>query len=462
MSGASTDQKNGMILAVGWASLAVYVIYCFELSELMLAERAANESLVWTRARANILLGINDSVPPCDDFYGHSCGVLLKGQSGAFFNAQLGANWFVENTPAYKACADNPAALLPAAEMESADDGSGELSSGRVFAAFASGCTLANLSVAVRPVNRTYRLVVDTVEGSPDLAMGGLPCLAALGLDGELAALEKHLAVGTNACDAIDVKAPPRCRRLATCRDYVAEFFPESLNGYGSICPERASALVTRINAAMGANRTVHFGGGQHAVRDAPVDWMGENASDLRWERGGRIFNLLGAKVGGAWEMPATAVNAYYTPDTDEVYIAGGLLVEPFYHHDYPDTHNLAGIGFIIAHEIGHSFGPRAAKQYGRPDTAGTVAALAANLTLRSGHPGDLYGSELFADWKAAEALSALVDRPTPLFFHHMAQAWCQRHQEWYSDDPHPPHRWRVNMTATAFPSFAPAFGCTR
>ena len=60
--------------------------------------------------------------------------------------------------------------------------------------------------------------------------------------------------------------------------------------------------------------------------------------------------------LGYAWNRG----NAYYFHT--EVFIGGGLLVEPFYHKDYPFEHILAGLGFVIAHEVGHSFGPRAAE----------------------------------------------------------------------------------------------------
>ena len=69
-------------------------------------------------------------------------------------------------------------------------------------------------------------------------------------------------------------------------------------------------------------------------------------------------------------------------------------------------------------------------------DTTSVMEELEANLTTLSNHSGKSYGSELYADYRGAQAINDLVNTDQ-LFFHHMAQTWCQRHQPWL-DDPHP------------------------
>ncbi|KAF9972363.1 hypothetical protein BGZ73_004531 [Actinomortierella ambigua] len=53
--------------------------------------------------------------------------------------------------------------------------------------------------------------------------------------------------------------------------------------------------------------------------------------------------------------VPQT-VNAYYNPTGNAIEILAGILKEPFFHPDAPEYLNFAGIGTVVAHEIGHGF----------------------------------------------------------------------------------------------------------
>lgn len=57
------------------------------------------------------------------------------------------------------------------------------------------------------------------------------------------------------------------------------------------------------------------------------------------------------------WYMSAHHINAYYSPQSNEIVIPAGILQEPFYYTD-PDKigSNFGGIGMIIGHEIIHGF----------------------------------------------------------------------------------------------------------
>lgn len=59
-----------------------------------------------------------------------------------------------------------------------------------------------------------------------------------------------------------------------------------------------------------------------------------------------------------SWEMPGTEVNAYYTSLFNAVYIPLGIAQMPFFDPMLSEDMNLAGLGAIIAHEIGHSLDP--------------------------------------------------------------------------------------------------------
>ena len=94
-----------------------------------------------------------------------------------------------------------------------------------------------------------------------------------------------------------------------------------------------------------------------------------------------------------------------------------------------------------------------------RPDTTNVLNELEANLTSLAKHSGTGYGSELYADYRGAQAIDSLVKAPTKLFYHHMAQTWCQRHQPWLND-PHPPAYWRVSMAFNNMNKFKDTFNC--
>ena len=65
-----------------------------------------------------------------------------------------------------------------------------------------------------------------------------------------------------------------------------------------------------------------------------------------------------------------TQVNSFYYPNTNEIYIIGGILGGDFYDVNRSIEENLGGIGAVIGHELSHAFDTRGA-QY---DKDGNVA----------------------------------------------------------------------------------------
>jgi putative endopeptidase len=54
--------------------------------------------------------------------------------------------------------------------------------------------------------------------------------------------------------------------------------------------------------------------------------------------------------------MYAHSINAYYSPNYNEIVIPAGILQEPFYYEEDNIGENFAGIGMVIGHEIIHGF----------------------------------------------------------------------------------------------------------
>lgn len=72
---------------------------------------------------------------------------------------------------------------------------------------------------------------------------------------------------------------------------------------------------------------------------------------------------LQGTKVDkSGWGMTVYTVNAYYNATSNEIVFPAGILQAPFYDKNASREANLGGIGFVIAHEITHSFDNNGAK----------------------------------------------------------------------------------------------------
>ena len=72
-------------------------------------------------------------------------------------------------------------------------------------------------------------------------------------------------------------------------------------------------------------------------------------------------FNYMLAKVGkpvdkAEWQMTPQTVNAYYSPETNEICFPAGILQPPFFYMDADDAVNYGAIGVVIGHEMTHGF----------------------------------------------------------------------------------------------------------
>jgi len=69
------------------------------------------------------------------------------------------------------------------------------------------------------------------------------------------------------------------------------------------------------------------------------------------------MFNKLYKKVNKMeWFMNPQDVNAYYSPNFNEIVFPAGILQPPFFDVNYDIAKNYGGIGCIIGHELSHGF----------------------------------------------------------------------------------------------------------
>jgi putative endopeptidase len=70
-----------------------------------------------------------------------------------------------------------------------------------------------------------------------------------------------------------------------------------------------------------------------------------------------RNINKVGKPVDrGEWGMTPPTVNAYYSPNFNDINFPAGILQPPFFDAKADDASNYGGIGVVIGHELTHGF----------------------------------------------------------------------------------------------------------
>jgi len=198
------------------------------------------------------------------------------------------------------------------------------------------------------------------------------------------------------------------------------------------------------------------------------------------------------------WDMTPPTVNAYYSPDRNEIVFPAGILQPPFFDRSMDDAVNFGAIGLVIGHELTHGFDDEG-RQY---DPEGNLrdwwtAEDAKQFEERASCIVNEYGGFVSVDdlklngkltlgentadnGGARIALMALhemmkqtpdadkkIDGFTPdqRYFLGFARAWCENITPEslrlaVRTDPHSPGRWRVNGVVENMPEFQQAFAC--
>jgi len=215
------------------------------------------------------------------------------------------------------------------------------------------------------------------------------------------------------------------------------------------------------------------------------------------------------------WEMAASEVNAYYSPEKNSINFPAGIIQPPFFYKDWPRASNLGGIGMVMGHELTHGFDDQGSQYDGSgrltnwwstasgqqfKERAQCMIDQYSNVTVfQSSNPTDhingrLTTGENVADnggiklaWlayksttplssdKRHSAFSSATNEPLPptqppitsdeLFFLSFAQTWCtlirpeSLHRQIVTD-PHSPAFARVNVPLQNFEQFHHTYNC--
>jgi len=211
-----------------------------------------------------------------------------------------------------------------------------------------------------------------------------------------------------------------------------------------------------------------------------------------------RELNKIGKPLDtNEWGMTPQEVNAYYSPQRNNINFPAGILQPPFFDPKAPPAVNYGALGFVMGHEMTHGFDDQGARFDGQGNfmsgsgwwTKDDYAKFTAATNCISDHfssytvdgslhvQGKLVTGEATADlggltlaWRAFHASKAYkeaktIDGYTPdqQFFLGAAHVWAmnirpEESRRLVTIDPHPPGVDRVNGTMANMPQFQQAF----
>jgi len=231
-------------------------------------------------------------------------------------------------------------------------------------------------------------------------------------------------------------------------------------------------------------------------VRVTRDDALGNRERALMFDRA-RTLAKIGQPVDrGEWSMTPPTVNAYYSPDRNNINFPAGILQPPFYKAGRDAAVNYGGAGAVIGHELTHGFDDQGRKFDGEgnlrdwwtaadgtafEERASCVADQYSNYTVAGDAKvnGRLTLGENTADNGGLRlALMAYLAGPgarakdkvdgfTPeqRVFLGWAQVWCENTRPEAErlkaqTNPHASNKYRVNGPLSNMPEFAKAFSC--
>ena len=187
------------------------------------------------------------------------------------------------------------------------------------------------------------------------------------------------------------------------------------------------------------------------------------------------------------WALYSFEVNAAYDPISNSITVPNGILQAPFYAKDSSAEENLAGVGFIIAHEITHAFDDTGAefnengrykdwwterdrKGFERICNQVTSFYDQWEISNSARSDGSLTLGENMADLGAMSCTLGLMknqgSRNYRLYFDTFADIWKTYNSKPYTEylaenDSHSAAKLRVNRLVVNFQEFYDAYGIT-
>lgn len=203
------------------------------------------------------------------------------------------------------------------------------------------------------------------------------------------------------------------------------------------------------------------------------------------------------------WIIGAAVVNAFYSPNRNQIVFPAGILQPPFFSKHQHQALNFGGIGMVIGHEITHGFDDNGrnfdkdgnmlnwwsnysadhfkeqsqcmVQQYGNfnwklagGQNISGISTLGENI---ADNGGVRQAYKAYLKWVEMEGeeprLPGLDMDHKQLFFLNFAQVWCGAYRPEYASqsiktDSHSPLEYRVLGSLQNFEAFSEAFQCQK
>uniref|UniRef100_A0A8C5J816 Membrane metalloendopeptidase like 1 n=1 Tax=Junco hyemalis TaxID=40217 RepID=A0A8C5J816_JUNHY len=203
------------------------------------------------------------------------------------------------------------------------------------------------------------------------------------------------------------------------------------------------------------------------------------------------------------WIIGAAVVNAFYSPNRNQIVFPAGILQPPFFSKHQPQALNFGGIGMVIGHEITHGFDDNGRNfdkdgnmldwwsnfsalhfkeqslcmvhQYGNytwelagGQNVSGISTLGENI---ADNGGVRQAYKAYLKWLEQEGkepkLPGLNMSHKQLFFLNFAQVWCGSYRPEYASqsiktDVHSPLKYRVMGSLQNFEAFSEVFHCKK
>uniref|UniRef100_A0A3B3CPN2 Membrane metallo-endopeptidase-like 1 n=1 Tax=Oryzias melastigma TaxID=30732 RepID=A0A3B3CPN2_ORYME len=203
------------------------------------------------------------------------------------------------------------------------------------------------------------------------------------------------------------------------------------------------------------------------------------------------------------WIIGAAVVNAFYSPNRNQIVFPAGILQPPFFSKHQHQALNFGGIGMVIGHEITHGFDDNGrnfdkdgnmlnwwsnysaehfkeqsqcmVQQYGNfnwklagGQNVSGISTLGENI---ADNGGVRQAYKAYLKWMEMEGeeprLPGLDMDHKQLFFLNFAQVWCGAYRPEYASqsiktDSHSPLEYRVLGSLQNFEAFSEAFQCQK
>ncbi|KAI3369954.1 hypothetical protein L3Q82_024756 [Scortum barcoo] len=203
------------------------------------------------------------------------------------------------------------------------------------------------------------------------------------------------------------------------------------------------------------------------------------------------------------WIIGAAVVNAFYSPNRNQIVFPAGILQPPFFSKQQHQALNFGGIGMVIGHEITHGFDDNGrnfdkdgnmlnwwsnysaehfkeqsqcmVQQYGNfnwklagGQNVSGISTLGENI---ADNGGVRQAYKAYLKWVEMEGeelrLPGLDMDHKQLFFLNFAQVWCGAYRPEYASqsiktDSHSPLEYRVLGSLQNFEAFSEAFQCQK